>query len=193
VCTDYAGVGRARPSFFHVSKASAGAALRAYTRRAVQGTCAAQIMSFSICIFTFCTCADSSRLSLVKMLAAMTARTQHERPACPPSKGGTYRAGRRCTRARARSCSPRKCTARSARTAGQRAGPRGRGSAHLLLAEERQVQQDLERLRVRGEDDELGDAAVQRLRRCAARQLLCAGRRHGAGSTPSFAPFLSIL
>jgi hypothetical protein len=83
VCTDYAGVGRARPSFFHVSRASAGAALRAYTRRTVQGTCAAQIMSFSICIFTFCTCADSSRLSLVKMLAAMTACTPHERPARP--------------------------------------------------------------------------------------------------------------
>jgi hypothetical protein len=38
---------------------------------------------------------------------------------------------------------------------------------HLVLAQQRQVQQDLERLSVGGHHDHLGDAAVQRLGRCA--------------------------
>ena len=40
--------------------------------------------------------------------------------------------------------------------------------AHLVLAEQRKVQQDLDRLRVRSHDDEFRNAAVQGLRRCSA-------------------------
>jgi hypothetical protein len=46
-----------------------------------------------------------------------------------------------------------------------RSGLKG-GYAHLFLAQQRQVQQNLERLRVGSQNDKLGDAAVERLRRC---------------------------
>lgn len=43
-------------------------------------------------------------------------------------------------------------------------------AAHLVLAQQRQMQQDLERLRIGSHDDQLSDASIECLGRCGAKR-----------------------
>lgn len=164
--------------------------------------------------FILFTCGLSCDASLDVIEQAITGReTPHARPSATFDGTKTY--GTFCARGR-QGVAGLSLT----RDAGGVICPApGLPPAHLVLAEQRQMHEDLNRLRVRGHDDELGDAAVQslgRCRRCEDRGWVGAAlvrkRPNGASGmdakagnpptpsdrplprpSPSLAPFLSCL
>lgn len=124
--------------------------------------------------------------SLEVMLQAMTGR---DTPVARPSAtlDGTKTYGTFCESAASASAGIEDADG-AARCAASR--------ANLVLAQQRQVQQNLNRLRIRRHDDELGDAPVQCLGGCAAcdaRHLVQIGVARVAGTPAAARTLVSTL